>query len=640
MADSIATSQIQFEENYIQRNCRSVTSVPDISITEFVANSWDAGAYNVRIVIPSGEGEELSIEDDGIGMTNEEFMQRWMTLNYDRQARQGKYVEFPDKSTEPKRIAYGRNGIGRHGMICFNDKYDVYTWKNGQCNQYTISISSGQSPFRIVSSRSYDKAGHGTKVCAQVNRHLPKSSDIIDIISTRFLYDPNFNVTINGEKVDLLQNKNIVFTDSNRNIDDIKVNIYVVDSTKTSNKAQQHGIAFWVSGRLVGHPSWNYGKTQFLDGRCKAAKRFTVIIQTDDLIDEIMPDWTGFIDSPKMRSFFSKLKPIFNNFINSYMSEQIQELQNDVIDDTLDQLEALTKYEQRDVSNFIENVTAKSPVINPDTLKIAVEAVISMEKAKKGHILMSQLSQMSPENIDKLSDMLASWDVDDILTVLNEIDKRITIIDAISRICDDKLTDELHTLHPLILGARWLFGPEFDSPMFVSNKTLQSVVSTLFKDEEYDLSAIENLKRRPDIVILKQSTFSAVCTDRADETAQGIMKPDQILIIELKRGGFEIGAGEVSQAEYYVRQIKRSAALHSSASIHAFVVGAKIGDVDVHKSSESGIVDVVTYSHLVQTARIKLFGLREQLSEHYDALDTKSIVEKALQRKQLTLDNI
>lgn len=74
MADSIATSQIQFEENYIQRNCRSVTSVPDISITEFVANSWDAGAYNVRIVIPSGEGEELSIEDDGIGMTNEEFM--------------------------------------------------------------------------------------------------------------------------------------------------------------------------------------------------------------------------------------------------------------------------------------------------------------------------------------------------------------------------------------------------------------------------------------------------------------------------------------------------------------------------------------------------------------------------------------
>lgn len=107
---------------------------------------------------------------------------------------------------------------------------------------------------------------------------------------------------------------------------------------------------------------------------------------------------------------------------------------------------------------------------------------------------------------------------------------------------------------------------------------------------------------------------------------------DQILIIELKRGGFEIGPEEVYQAENYVRQIKTSGALHKAASIHAFVVGCHIGDIDTHKSSESGIVDVVTYGQLVETANMKLFGLRQTLEEHYKTLDEESLVEKALKQ--------
>ncbi len=42
-----------------------------------------------------------------------------------------------------------------------------------------------------------------------------------------------------------------------------------------------------------------------------------------------------------------------------------------------------------------------------------------------------------------------------------------------------------------------------------------------------------------------------ICTDRVDNETGGIMKPDQILIVELKRGGSEIGLMEVAQAEHY-----------------------------------------------------------------------------------------
>lgn len=209
-------------------------------------------------------------------------------------------------------------------------------------------------------------------------------------------------------------------------------------------------------------------------------------------------------------------------------------------------------------------------------MKTAVEAMITIEQAKKGEQLLTQLCHMSPDDIDKLSDLLKDWDIDDILAVINEIDKRISVVEAISRIFDDKDTDELHTLHPLVLNARWLFGPEFDSPMFVSNSALTTVVKRLFRDEDYDLSEIANPRKRPDIVCLKTSTLKAVCTDRIDNDANGVMKPDQVLIVELKRGGFTIEANEVSQAEHYVRQIKKSAVLHKSAEITAFVVGATI----------------------------------------------------------------
>ena len=634
--DTVQTA-IQFEEGYVFSNCRSITSTPDIALTEFVANAWDAGAYNVSIIIPFNETDEISIEDDGVGMNDEEFRQRWMTLSYNRQKRQGKTVIFPDDVDSYMRIAYGRNGIGRHGMFCFSNYYTVETRKDGICNKYDITLSSGNEPFSIANSTSYKKTGHGTKISAYVNRHLPDANAMTEIISARFLYDPKFIVSINGKIVDLLNCKGIFYQKDILLENKIKLHLVIIDSSKTAIKSHQHGIAFWVSGRLVGKPSWTYGNFQFLDGRFKAAKRYTLIVQTDDLIDDVLPDWTGFIDSPSIQQVYSQFKKYVDDFIFSVMSEQVKDTQLSVIEDTRDELELLNPYVQREISAFIENLTTKNPTISPDFLKVAVEAVISIEQANKGEQLLAQLGAMAPEELDKLSELLTNWDINDVLSVLNEIDKRIVAIEAIARLYEDKKTDELHTLHPIVLNSRWLFGSEFDSPMFVSNVALSTVVKSLFKDSDYDLEYISNPRKRPDIVCLKEYTIKAVSTDRIDLEAGCILKPDQILIIELKRGGFEITAEEVSQAENYVRQIRKSSALHKFASIHAFVVGAKIGDVDCHKESSSGIVDVVTYGHLVETANAKLFKLRNQLKEHYESLGNESIVEQALkQPKQMS----
>lgn len=636
----LSNDTVQFEENYIFRNNRSITSNNDVALTEFVANAWDAGAHNVDIVIPYDYHEEISVEDDGIGMTDDEFRSRWMTLNYDRQKRQGKNVEFPPDVESHKRIAYGRNGVGRHGMLCFSDSYKVETWKDGMCNIYHLCVSQGDVPFKIEKHTHCKKDGHGTKISTFVLRHLPDAHVMTDVLSARFLYDPKFVVRVNGIQIDLSQHKGIVLQKEIAIGKSINLKIIAIDSTKTAAKSQQHGVAFWISGRLVGQPSWTYGNVSFLDGRLKAAKRYTFIVKADDLIDDVLPDWTGFVETGTIESVYQSVKKEVDEFVKSIMVEHIGELQLDVIRETQDELETLSVGGQRNISAFIERVTETNPIISTDYLRNSVEAMISIEKAKKGELLLGQLSQMTPDQIDKLADILTSWNVDDIATVIGEIDKRIVVIEAIERLYNDKDTEELHTLHPLVLNSRWLFGAQFDSPMFVSNSTLTTVVKSLFSDHDYDLEAIPNPRRRPDIVCLKKYSLSAVCTDRVDTSAGEIMKPDQILIVEVKRGGFEITDEEVAQVEYYVRQIRKSGVLHNAATIDAFVVGAKLGDIDTEKVTTSGKIHAVTYGHLVETASRKLFRLRDRLREHYAELGQESIVEKALKgNKQLKIQS-
>ena len=73
-----------FEEDYIQRTTGTVTQKPDNALTELIANAWDAGAKEVDITIPLEEHEKIIIRDNGTGMTQEEFNQRWLTLSYNR----------------------------------------------------------------------------------------------------------------------------------------------------------------------------------------------------------------------------------------------------------------------------------------------------------------------------------------------------------------------------------------------------------------------------------------------------------------------------------------------------------------------------------------------------------------------------
>lgn len=625
-----------FEENYLVRTLGAVVHTPDIALTELVANAWDSGASRVNIQIPSEKGGHLIIEDDGHGMTPDQFKIRWMTLGYNRSRHQGGDVEFPPNRNSGKRHAYGRNGIGRHGLLCFASHYTVETKRNGVKGTYKISTLEKEDPFTIIDEKEVPSNGHGTKLKAEVQRHLPDPDRILDILSARFIHDPQFTVIVNGRSVPPTKHPGLVSEETLTLSNGVKLKILFIDSTKIAKTKQHQGIAFWVGNRLVGEPSWILANNLVIDGRTRFGKQYTFIVRTDDLYEEVLPDWTGFINTEKMKAVNLVVEKFVKGKLQEISLEAREETQRAVLRYHRDQIKDLNFLSQKEVSDFTKEMLLKQPSVQQEVLNTAVEVVINLEKSRSGKELLNKLTGFSQEDIDGLNKLLDRWTVRDALVVLDEIDQRIAVIEAIAKLSQDIKTDELHTLHPLITQARWLFGPEFDTPEYTSNQSLQNSINNIFKSKVSKDSFL-NHRKRPDIIVLKDSTVCAVATDTFDENS-GLFPMSTILLIELKRGGSTIGREEMFQAQNYVHDIHTCGLIDGSPFIKCFVVGhkksAKTAPYVEIKNEQNlpaiGTVTSTTYGLLVKSAERRLFRLRDILSERYDGIPEDKLVKQVL----------
>lgn len=220
--------------------------------------------------------------------------------------------------------------------------------------------------------------------------------------------------------------------------------------------------------------------------------------------------------------------------------------------------------------------------------------------------------------------------------MLDEIDHRLAVVTAIEKLCGDPATDELHTLHPLVTQARWLFGPEFDSSEYASNVSLRTATEKIF-GKRVDAAAFVNSKQRPDIVVLGDATCSVVGTETFDSTNSNLMHIQDVLIIELKKGRSTIGREEMNQADGYVQDFLGSGALDGTPMFRAFVVGYEIaaktsrekviGDNGVSR----GKVTATTYGQLTRTAHQRLFRLKERIPARYEDVSGADLSAKIMQ---------
>ena len=607
-----------FEDDYILRSLGKIVVDPEVALTELVANAWDAGASHVHIFIPENIGQILYIEDDGMGMTSEEFQNRWMKLRYDKLKDQGKYVEFPTPNHR-KRLAFGRNGVGRHGLFCFAEEYKVITCKGNKKHTFVIRPNVEKNPFAVISHTEESCTENGTRLEVIVEKHLPKVETIREIISARFLQDPEFVIEVNNKILQLedlcggTQPTDIAVPNTN-----ILLKAYFIDTTKSSRKSVFHGIAIWQGGRLVGNPSWTLGENNILDGRTALAKRYTIVITSNDLSEYIKEDWSGFKTSEDVEEMFAAIEEYVNNQINKY-ADNIVEVVNESLDPEIKQkLTTINPIARAQFKETISQIVHSSPKVKQESINLVAQTLIKFQHSQNGVELLEKLSKFDESDIAGLNAMLDKWSINDASAVLNEVDRRLAIIEAIHKLAGEESTDELHVLHPLITEARWLFGPEYESSEYIFNKQMKTAATAIFGEDAFTNSKV-NYKKRPDLICLPDSTIGITGIEEVD-IEKGLTHVRKLLLIQLKKGKFNITRKERDQAVGYIEDLL-SSNLGNDIKIVGYVVGdscdSNVSDSMIVKGNK-GVLYTTTYSQLVDTAERRMFGLRKILTKRYE----------------------
>lgn len=626
-----------FEENYLVRTLGRIAQDAEVALTELVANAWDAGASLVELTVPPTRDLVLTVRDDGHGMTAMQFKSRWMKLGYDRTKHQSSNVEFPPERKDWRRRAYGRNGVGRHGLLCFADRYCVETWREDKGANFQIGTQSQDTPFKIEEEGSFLRKGHGTKLSVLVERHLPDPDRIREILAARFVHDPQFVVRVNGVSVALADQTGLI----ERMVLSVdgcpQAEAYVVDATRTAKSTLYQGIAFWVNGRLVGVPSWVLGSEAVIDGRARFAKRYSIVVKTDDgWVSEVDPDWARFKSGPRVDALFEAVRQYAQKVFATLSATLIEESSEEALVRNREEFKELSPLGRAEVASFARDLVKTTPTVSQDVLSAAVQALINLEKARGGAALLEKLTKLDESDIEGLDRLLSQWTVRDALSVLDEIDHRLAVLSAIEKLCGDDATDELHTLHPLVTQARWLFGPEFDSSEYSSNVSLRTAAEKIFK-KRLSTEAFINHKQRPDIMVLGDATCSIVGTEGFDTADPTLTRIQNVLVIELKKGKSAIGREEMNQADGYVQDFLGSGALDGTPMFRAFVVGHEIMAKTTREKElkEDGVlrgrVQAATYGQLTRSAHQRLFRLKERIPARYEDMSGADLSAKVMQ---------
>jgi len=609
----MAERQLRFDERWLARHAGKVMADPMTALVELIANAWDAYATRVDVTLPDDADRAFEVTDTGVGMTRDEFEERWHTIDYNRVAAQGYTVDPPPdlQGARPRKV-FGRNGRGRHAAFYFGNTYFVRTFRDGVAN--TFRVSRGMTdPFAVECiEEESDVPDHGTRIWVEHPKQIARTADDVrNWIGTRFLTDPSFDVRVNGQRVSFDDIPEGAQYRSELEISGVgKVPITVLDTRRTDRHARQHGIAWWVNHRLVGECSWrgeDYEK--ILDGRTIDARRFSVIVQADVLEDAVLPDWSGFRGNDSTwKAVYEAVQNEIRSLIDGINVERRDARKAQVRQHHREATQKMTPLAREVWNSFVEQVVDKCPTMSDDDLVRLGGILANLELASSKYGLLSKLHEMKPGELDELHEVLDQWTVSMAKLALDEIATRLKLIEELRYKAVETRTDELHELQPIFERGLWMFGAEFESIEFTSNRRMTTVLCDLFGIKG------GGSRRRPDFVVRTDSTVGCYSRPSFDEghSEDGVAT---LVIVELKKPGITVGSGEKDQVWKYVKELEERGAIGPATKVHGFLLGSEIAKGENRTREEGANVRITPYLYdtVITRAERRMFNLQEKL---------------------------
>jgi hypothetical protein len=620
-----------FGASFLRDHAGQIITEPRIALIEMVANGYDAGATQVSILWPGSVGDPWSLEDNGTGMTRAEFSRRWKTLSYNRTQEQGEYVEFPPGTRARKRPAFGRSGKGRHASFCFSDEYEVETWKDGQCIIARVKLTSGgREPFHCEVLSESPKAGHGTIVRGRADRSLLSDVESRELIGAKFVVDPAFCVLVNGCRIELMTLEAL----STERIDvpgHGGIEIHRLDAPVQDRTARLRGITWWVNDRMVGEPSWEGldGEGHYLDGRTSEAKKYSFVVKADLLRGDVKQDWSGFHANAKVNAVREAVHQHVVKTLYGLLADDRKRRKRSAISQHKSLIRELPESSKRILGQFIDEVQEKCPNLTERDLLRTVEIFGKLEEARSRYQLLKQLASCSPEDLDTWNRLMQRWTATSAEIVLGELQHRLALVVKLQKLVRQSGSDELHDLQPLFERGLWIFGPEYEAVDFRSNRGMTEIVRNFFSRPEEKASS-----RRPDFITLPDRSLGFYGADSYEEGGEvrGFRK---VLIVELKRTGFEVTLSELDQARNYATELRKRGCAQPDTKIVAYVLGTSIEQGLEHVTiGDHTKIQPATYDTVLNRAQARTFQLQRKLESLGQPVERDPDVEDVLSEQQ------
>lgn len=625
---------MQFDTGTIKHlGLQMYSTLPPV-VGELVANSWDANASRVEIIIPETALDPFSCEskivirDDGIGMSDEDVRNKYIIIGRDRRD-----SERTDESPEPlKRKIMGRKGIGKMSSFGVAKEIEIESVKDGETSRFVMNydrmMAATDRSIEFDALPETGKVTRGTQITLRkftkfntkpipigpLRRRLARRFSVIGIQN-------GFEVSINGTPIspDERDLKRLLDIDADgcpyiweydneRICEDAEWRVSgwigALDRTSEREDGVDRGITLMARGKLVREPfvfnapvgqqyalSYIVGElhVEFVD-----EAEDTISTNRNDLVwdteaNEALKEWGQ-----------KKVNDIAREWAERRGSDNRKKLEQSplYLDFRTRADEIGSKRASKLVDRLVRQAISTNPVAKADDFDPIIETALDFLEFDAFREIAEDISEANLNNIPSILNLFQEWQIVEAKEMAGVMEGRISTIEKFQNLIETNAL-EVPTIHNFLKEFPWIIDPRW----------------TLIADEaQYSSLLKERFPESPDTPE-PNKRIDFLC----------VSETDRISVVEIKRPGAVVSVSDFAQIEHYVGFMKHIGRQSTDPdyryeSVKGYLVCGQVANTwearDKQHNLEQNGIYVRLYSQLLTTVR----NLHKDFIDRYNEL--------------------
>lgn len=534
-------------------------------IGELVANAWDANATRVEIKIPeepiNEETTEITISDNGIGMSDEDVRNKYLIIGRDRRVDEGTDVT-PVTSGRSARKIMGRKGIGKFSAFGIAQEIAVESVKDDDVSHFQMNyrnlLAERKREIEFPPLEPTGTVLKGTKITLRdITKFRNRSISISAIrrkLARRFsvIGQGDFEVIINDEPISVeernlkpllekdMDGKPYLWEYNNEEIQPEtgwKVSGWIgaLDKTSSSIDEIDRGIVLMARGKLVQEPFFFHTGVgqQYALSYLVGELHVEFVDENEDTIGTTRSSlvWETEPNAALMKWGQNKVNKIAREWGEKRRKDKERQLEKNKtyleFREQAAQIDKKREFKHADqlVRGLIRQSIDKNPDAEIDDFKPMVQMFLDFWKFDSFREMAEDVKDAGIEEPEKLLNLFREWEILEAKEMAKVTEGRIMTIEKLHNLIETNAL-EVPTLHNFLKEFPWVIDPRWT---LVADEVRYS---DLLRERFPERNDIPEVDRRIDFLCVREGTH--------------------LVVVEIKRPKSKASVDELNQIEDYV----------------------------------------------------------------------------------------